>query len=610
MDEFKSAENIFPLICGSNECNREFDLERFKKVASLWGLIFLNDSDCAQIGITCPDCLHTTVKKYPLQKGYALLSEFENSIPFNKGHTKKLSLKYFVPFSTKILKDLSLIDNDLLKSNGDTEVLHHFRIPFGFEPIRFYPESIASEFPYSIDENLINTLVEIENTEKYKALPRVIPHQSIYRITDEFLIELNQSDKINNGVLQDINETLVNLITPTFRVEIDSAAENHGQNYEHMILNDLTPDEIKNLDLSLTAWESKVFQEEIGEFIREYKILRNQIDFEIIYRKEFLNKWARKFYYDQEHFQQTALEAEDLLASNEEDFGISDTNLAGAGPYGENQQIEKSKDRDICGFTTQLPDDGKTIKKGPTEKIKKLNDHSLSEMMELDQPILTEIDNAFIRKGANWYVKFRGKSTTIKHSKRILYVVPLLANPHKHISNLDLLMQVAEKEPHFKNDDHLDSEDEGNNLTVMSMQDIFKTDDHVTSDQMRTVKQEFKKMLEELKEFEKDKDHSKVDEQKLRIEKFITYADEELGIRINLKENYEYALKAFYKLEKEAENARVAVRNNYSNLLKDLSKKLPALERHLLRCIETKTTYAVYDPQRSRIAKSIKWYIR
>ena len=65
---------------------------------------------------------------------------------------------------------------------------------------------------------------------------------------------------------------------------------------------------------------------------------------------------------------------------------------------------------------------------------------------------------------------------------------------------------------------------------MMSMQDIFKTDDHVTPDEIKTVKQEFKQMLEELKEFEKDKNHSKVDEQKLRIERFISYADEELGI--------------------------------------------------------------------------------
>ena len=142
------------------------------------------------------------------------------------------------------------------------------------------------------------------------------------------------------------------------------------------------------------------------------------------------------------------------------------------------------------------------------------------------------------------------------------------------------------------------------------MQDIFKTDDHVTPDQIKTVKQEFKKMLEELKEFKKDNNHTKVDEQNLRIEGFMSYADEELGIRVNLKENYEYTLKAFYKLEKESEKARVSFRINFSNLLKNLSQSFPALERHLLRCIETKTTYAVYDPQRSRTDKSIKWYIR
>ena len=620
MGRIESSDQIFPFQCDNQECNREYDLERFSNVASLWGLIFLSNSGNAFIGITCPDCFQTTVRKYPLQNAYALMSRIEHEgIQTADSPKSRVSLKHFVPFSVKILSNLSLVENKALQSDNVDGANNHLRIPFGFEPIRSYPELISSEFPYSINENLINTLVEIENTEKYKTLPRIVPIQSIYRITDEFLIGLNQSDKVTKGILQDINETLVNLIMPVFRVEIDSADQNHAQNYEHMTLNDLTPDEIKNMDLSLMAWERKDFQEGIWEFIREYKIIRNQIDFEIIYRKEFLNKWARRFYLDPGYVKQIELDAEDLLASYEEDFGISDTNLADAGPYDGNQHIKKSKDPDICGFTKRLPVDDKIKKDGSKTQNKKVSDHSLSEMIELDLPKLTEIDNAFIRKGAIWYIKFRGKSTTIKHSKKILYLVHLLINPHKHINNLDLLSQAAEKELHIRedkkylinqNDDHSNSESEGHILNEISMQDIFKTDDHVTLDQIKTVKQEFKQMLEELKEYEKDKNHSKVEEQKLRIKGFISYADEELGIRIKLKKNYEYALKAFYKLEKEAEKARVAVRNNFSNLLKELSKKLPALERHLLRCIETKTTYAVYNPQRSRIDKSIKWYIQ
>jgi hypothetical protein len=142
---------------------------------------------------------------------------------------------------------------------------------------------------------------------------------------------------------------------------------------------------------------------------------------------------------------------------------------------------------------------------------------------------------------------------------------------------------IKENQKHVigQKDDHSDSRDEGNNLNEMNFNDLFKTDDHVSPDQIKTVKQQFKHMLEELKEFEKSKDHSKVEEQKLQIKRFISYAEEELGIKIILKKNYDYTLQNFYKLEKAAENARVTVRNNFSNLLKDLSKKLPALERHL-----------------------------
>ena len=198
MGRIESSDQIFPFQCNNQECNREYDLKRFSNVASLWGLIFLSNSGNAFMGITCLDCFHSTVKNYPLQKGYALLSEIEkiNIQPGNSYHIKQ-KLTYFVPFSVKILSNLSLVENKALQSDNVDGANNHLRIPFGFEPIRSYPELISSEFPYSINENLINTIVEIENTEKYKTLPRIVPIQSIYRITDEFFIGLNPTTTLN-----------------------------------------------------------------------------------------------------------------------------------------------------------------------------------------------------------------------------------------------------------------------------------------------------------------------------------------------------------------------------------------------------------------------------
>ena len=112
------------------------------------------------------------------------MSEIEQKgIQLEDGYQIKMAQKNFVPFSAKILCDLSLIDNQEIKSESVNEVSYGYRIPFGFEPIRSYPELISSEFPYSIDEKFISLLVEIENTKKYRTLPRLMLLQSIYSIT-------------------------------------------------------------------------------------------------------------------------------------------------------------------------------------------------------------------------------------------------------------------------------------------------------------------------------------------------------------------------------------------------------------------------------------------
>jgi len=185
-----------------------------------------------------------------------------------------LNFKYFVPFSINILHDLSLIDDKTPQSvKGENS---HYKIPFGFEPLRPYPEFITSEIPYSIDENFIDLYVEIENTEKYKTLPRIVPLQSIYLITDEFLFEKDKLYQTKREFFEEANETLVNLIRPAIHFSNDSIPQKKTNCFDHMISDDLTPHEIQNMDLSLLAWERKSFQEGIDDAYEDLQTLDSQ----------------------------------------------------------------------------------------------------------------------------------------------------------------------------------------------------------------------------------------------------------------------------------------------------------------------------------------------
>ena len=100
MGKIKLSDQFFPFQCRYQECNREYKLDRFSNVASLWGLIFLINSDSAIIGLTCPDCIHTTIKKIPLQNAYALMPQIEHEgIQSANGYHPKVRFNYFVPFS-------------------------------------------------------------------------------------------------------------------------------------------------------------------------------------------------------------------------------------------------------------------------------------------------------------------------------------------------------------------------------------------------------------------------------------------------------------------------------------------------------------------------------
>ena len=73
---------------------------------------------------------------------------------------------------------------------------------------------------------------------------------------------------------------------------------------------------------------------------------------------------------------------------------------------------------------------------------KLLSDVQLEDLIESDLPEAAKHENAFIRKGEAWFVKYAGKSVILKHSQGMTYIAFLLANKGKDFYPQELNAEV------------------------------------------------------------------------------------------------------------------------------------------------------------------------
>ena len=197
MDELKIHDNVFPFVC--DKCNSKYDLEGFTNVIQLWGFIYLTKGEHNLIGITCPDCCCTTLRKFP-----SYTPDFSREALEKQGTLKRYlgetehyaapEIKYFVPFSAKILAGLSLVS--LPNIQEDDKKGDSYRIPYGFEQTMYaYPQHISEEFPYSFEESNISVLCDIENNEKISVILAQLKLMSIKRFKRN-IYKISQNDFI------------------------------------------------------------------------------------------------------------------------------------------------------------------------------------------------------------------------------------------------------------------------------------------------------------------------------------------------------------------------------------------------------------------------------
>ncbi|QTA82344.1 Uncharacterized protein dnl_47180 [Desulfonema limicola] len=290
----KVSDKLFDFEC--ENCGKKYNYAQFVDVVKLWGLIYLENKEFVLVGITCPEenCNHTTIKKLPPSKCRIVKNLIYNSTKIENLIKKSNSMNDFSyldvppfykyqtnfratsPFSIHYLNQLSLTyvsDRELSKNESGI-----YKIPHNINQIN-------NDINYSVAEENIKISLEIENFEgKYKALPRVYPFYSPYDFGDQ----LFKCPKPTKEEPQLQKRYIYRIFKSWIAFECKDKKRRYflkKSPYKHLIKEDM---DIVDLDLTTIYCHNKAFLRNVQNIINQYSKLRNQKDFELIYRNEFL----------------------------------------------------------------------------------------------------------------------------------------------------------------------------------------------------------------------------------------------------------------------------------------------------------------------------------
>lgn len=331
MKELPEIDNVFPFVCQNTECREVYELEDFVQVALLWGFIYLVSNEHQIIGVSCPQCHFTSLRKYILDtndfsfekleqccqesttaRGNKSLNiKFRNFIPFSKtilytqyvvrvNNVPQHDRTNVVPFSSRLSLTEELFQNDNTVSNitkGD------FSLPEFITPTnKIYSDKSRIDLTYNYNEKYILHLRDIENTIRKRALPRVVSNYNIYHFTDTWLKPFPYDD----GQQLKIKDDLVKAFELAVRFKNISK-------YNTFVRNDLWLS-TKHIDVFsklVDTWYADRLPKRF-DYFNGYARARNGIDYDIAYRDKFMmnfvynfevlgNKVARKHRPDQRH---------------------------------------------------------------------------------------------------------------------------------------------------------------------------------------------------------------------------------------------------------------------------------------------------------------------
>ena len=624
-------ENVFPFICDNPGCQKEYDLSDFKEVALLWGLIYLEntttDAPSKLVGMVCPDCQLTSLKKCQLQTQNFSLEVLNNhNTPVdNFGRPDPLNtLPFFVPFSAQWLIDHCFIP-PFLQDNDANPYL--FQVPVGLQKKGGYDEYFNDVSSCQVAEGDIPALLDIENSLNYKVFPRIVDPGSIYSKTAAFAIVLKelpnliQSSEWRNSIDNTFSSVVLVPDSEDARRCNLLATDQCRSKFKTMKQNDLTLKERGDLTLGwgvkdkypndVPAWQQPDSLENFTNFFRAFQAMRSKKDFELACHAHLFNKYARGLY-----FLKNWRNIDDGFVSSEDDFSrheLSDEELEMSSVIQKAEQAIKLEELglppDIHNYfprepyaSSESPAGEPQLPEGSVSdnqqeefatsppKIKQAG--SLSEIIENENDLLKEMDNVFVLIKDNWFVKFNGKHTTVANNKKHHYIAHLLNAIGAQIKNKKLIYLVNNDEYHESYDDYKDN---------------------FTDELRKATEKYFDESIDKIYIESENGNTSCVNEIEEEMKKYIDFIEEQYGAKIDLIKKdgkYSYKIKGRkHRLTKEAEKARKNVGNNISNAIKEFLESIPDLGNHLGECISTKQNYAIYNPERSKRHQDIQWHI-
>jgi len=283
-------DELFPFYCSERDCRTHYNLADFVDIIQLWGFICLSSEKGTYLGFTCPNCCQTTIKKYQISDSTSLIQHLENNgIDIKKRYRGiRAYLRHYALFSVRDI-DKSILGEELDGLKELSQEGEIYSLPDIAHPIVDYPWIKSNQNDFRIGEKAIPKLVEIENRFKVKVFPRIVGFSSIYKKAEKFLLKD-----------QNVIQVLKNLIETQY-------GERRSHERDDEYYRDIYTDKI-NDDLSLEEYDA-IFKSEsyasldkinpANDIINDYKKIRSRVDFELIYRDEFVNRLARSIFIDE-----------------------------------------------------------------------------------------------------------------------------------------------------------------------------------------------------------------------------------------------------------------------------------------------------------------------
>ena len=314
MAKIQIIDSVLPFKCENQDCGKEYDIHDFGDVVLLWGFIFLiaEEDEMALVGITCPKCKKTTLCKYRATQALGFLWEIwghwesNNHVDSNIKIKQRWCGKYF---SAQHLFDIGLIEDNFSEKNVENAISYTVPKEVILEE---YSKQLNESFPFLLIESHIPYLLEIENHQGYKVMPRTLRNPGIYNPNG---INYGWDRVLLSREFDFINILFMDSLYPNYQLydKEDLPPDPNWPEFPNFKWNkkNLSEDEMKPLldknDLLLEehehfcigdlGYKRKAFQENVGGFVEELKFMRNRINFELIFRNALLNKYGRKIYY-------------------------------------------------------------------------------------------------------------------------------------------------------------------------------------------------------------------------------------------------------------------------------------------------------------------------